>query len=60
MGLIVNAAALIKFATLLFLAIVYAYDTFSGVTKKYLKLNKNLFALIKDYIGNLTYTYLLT
>ena len=57
MGLIVNATILIKFATLIFLATVYAYDTFTGVTKQYLKLNKALFALIKDYIGKDLYEF---
>ena len=47
MGVIVNAGAVLKYVTLLILVVVYSYDTYNNVGKKYLKLNKALFNEVK-------------
>ena len=44
MGVIVNAGSLLKFIALAIMLVVYSYDCFNNVEKKYLKLNKALFA----------------
>jgi len=43
MGIIVNSGTLLKYVALLLLMVVYSYDSFKNVNKKYLKLNKALF-----------------
>jgi len=44
MGIIVNAGSLLKFIALAIMLVVYSYDCFNNVEKKYLKLNKALFS----------------
>jgi hypothetical protein len=44
MGIIVNAGTLLKYVALVVMLIVYSYDCFNNVEKKYLKLNRALFA----------------
>lgn len=51
MGIIVNASAVLKYGTLLFLVVLYSYDSYNNVTKKYLKLNKAIFSEIKNRLG---------
>lgn len=51
MGVIVNAATVLKYGTLLFLVVLYSYDCYSIVNKKYLKLNKAIFSEIKFRLG---------
>ena len=51
MGLIINASKVLKYGTLIFLVIMYSYDTYNNVNKKYLKLNKALFSDIKWRLG---------
>jgi hypothetical protein len=53
MGVIVNAGTLLKYVSLLILVVVYSYDSFNNVEKKYLKLNKALFGEVKGRIKNL-------
>ena len=53
MGLIVNASKVLKYGSLIFLVIVYSYDTYNNVNKKYLKLNKALFSDIKYRIKDI-------
>ena len=52
-GIIVNAATLLKYTALAVLIIVYSYDCFNNVEKKYLKLNKALFNEVKFRIKDL-------
>ncbi|KAK2147221.1 hypothetical protein LSH36_563g02048 [Paralvinella palmiformis] len=47
MGIIINAGAVLKYVMLLFLVILYCYDSFNNVPKKYLKLNKAIFNEVK-------------
>ena len=51
MGLIINASKVLKYGALIFLVIIYSYDTYNNVGKKYLKLNKSLFSEIKFRMG---------
>ena len=51
MGIIVNASTVLKYGTLLFLVLLYSYDCYSNVNKKYLALNKAIFSEIKDRLG---------
>lgn len=51
MGIIVNAANVLKYGTLLFLVVIYSIDCYSNVNKKYLKLNKAIFSEIKYRLG---------
>ena len=44
---------MLKYCTLVFLVVVYSFDTFNNVPKKYLKLNKALFSEVKSRIKNL-------
>jgi hypothetical protein len=44
MGIIVNAGTLLKYVALVVMLIVYSYDCFNNVEKKYLKLNRALFS----------------
>ena len=53
MGLIVNAGSVLKYGSLIFLVIIYSYDTYSVVNKKYLKLNKSLFTEIRFRIKDI-------
>ena len=53
MGIIANAGAMLKYCTLVFLVILYSYNTFNNVPKKYLKLNKSLFSEVKGRIKDL-------
>ena len=53
MGIIVNAGQVLKYVTLLLLVLLYSYDCFNNVGKKYLKLNKALFGEIKARIKDL-------
>ena len=53
MGIIVNAGTLLKYIALFILVIVYSYDCFNNVEKKYLKLNKALFNEVKSRIKDL-------
>ena len=53
MGIIANAGSMLKYCTLVFLVVVYSYDTFNNVPKKYLKLNKSLFSEVKGRIKDL-------
>ncbi|KAK2147184.1 hypothetical protein LSH36_565g02064 [Paralvinella palmiformis] len=53
MGLIVNASKVLRYGTLIFLVIIYSYDTYNNVNKKYLKLNKALFSEIQRRIKDL-------
>ena len=53
MGIIVNAGSMLKYVSLLFLVIIYSYDCYNNVAKKYLKLNKALFGEIKGRIKDL-------
>ena len=53
MGVIVNAGAVLKYVTLLILVVVYSYDTYNNVGKKYLKLNKALFNEVKNRCKNI-------
>ena len=52
MGIIVNASKVLKYGSLIFLVIVYSYDCYNNVNKKYVKLNKALFAEVKDRLGD--------
>jgi len=49
MGIIVNAGTLLKYVALVVMLIVYSYDCFNNVEKKYLKLNRALFAEVRVY-----------
>ena len=49
MGVIVNAGTLLKFAALVIMLIFYSYDCFNNVEKKYLKLNRALFAEVTEW-----------
>ena len=51
MGLIVNASKVLKYGSLMFLVAIYSFDCYNNVTKKYLKLNKELFSEIKFRLG---------
>ena len=51
MGLIVNASKVLKYGSLMFLVVIYSYDCYSNVVKKYMKLNKDLFSEIKFRLG---------
>ena len=51
MGLIVNAAKVLKYGSLLFLVIIYSYDCYNNVNMKYLKLNKALFSEVRNRLG---------
>ena len=51
MGIIINASTVLKYGSLLFLVILYSYDCYNNVNKKYLKLNKALFSEIKYRLG---------
>ena len=53
MGVIVNAGTLLKYVSLVILVVVYSYDSFNNVEKKYLKLNKFLFEEVKKRIKDL-------
>lgn len=53
MGVIVNAGTLLKYVSLVILVVVYSYDSFNNVEKKYLKLNKALFNEVKGRIKDL-------
>lgn len=53
MGIIVNAGTLLKYVSLVILIVVYSYDSFNNVEKKYLKLNKALFNEVKGRIKGL-------
>ena len=53
MGIIVNAGSMLKYCTLVFLVVIYSYDTFNNVPKKYLKLNRSLFSEVKGRIHDL-------
>ena len=53
MGIIVNAGTLLKYIALVILVVVYSYDCFNNVQKKYLKLNKALFTEVKSRIKDL-------
>ena len=50
MGLIVNAGQVLKYGTLIFLVVIYSYDTYNNVYVKYLKLNKSLFSEVKNRV----------
>ena len=50
MGLIVNAGKVLKYGTLIFLVVIYSYDTYNNVYVKYLKLNKSLFSEVKNRV----------
>ena len=52
MGLIVNAGKVLKYGTLIFLVVIYSYDTYNNVYVKYLKLNKSLFGEVKHRVRN--------
>ena len=47
MGVIINAGAVLKYVMLLFMVILYCYNSFNNVPKKYLKLNKAIFNEVK-------------
>ena len=53
MGVIVNAGAILKFTILLIMTVLYSYDCYNNVGKKYLKLNKALFGEVKGRINDL-------
>ena len=53
MGIIVNAGKLLKYIALTIMLVVYSYDSFNNVEKKYLKLNKALFTEVKCRIKDL-------
>lgn len=53
MGIIVNAGKLLKYIALTIMIVVYSYDSFNNVEKKYLKLNKALFTEVKCRIKDL-------
>ena len=53
MGIIVNAGKLLKYIALTIMIVVYSYDSFNNVEKKYLKLNKALFTEVKSRIKDL-------
>lgn len=53
MGIIVNAGTLLKYIALVILVVVYSYDCFNNVEKRYLKLNKALFNEVKGRIKDL-------
>lgn len=53
MGIIVNAGNLLKYIALIIMIVVYSYDSFNNVEKKYLKLNKALFTEVKSRIKDL-------
>ncbi|ESN93587.1 hypothetical protein HELRODRAFT_180676 [Helobdella robusta] len=53
MGIIVNAGSLLKYIALIIMIVVYSYDSFNNVEKKYLKLNKALFTEVKSRIKDL-------
>ena len=53
MGLIVNASKVLKYGSLILLVVIYSYNTYSNVNRKYLKLNKALFGDIKYRIKDL-------
>lgn len=54
MGVIVNAADLLKYVMLVLMIFVYCCDCFNNVHKKYIKLNKALFGEIKGRIKDLS------
>ena len=47
MGIIVNASSVLKYMTLILLVVMYSYDCYNNVYKKYVKLNKALFGDVK-------------
>ena len=51
MGLIVNAAKVIKYGSMLFMVILYSRDCYDDVNRKYLKLNKALFNEVQRQLG---------
>jgi len=51
MGIIVNAAMLLRYVMLLLMIFVYCCDCFNNITKKYLKMNKALFGEVKFRIN---------
>ena len=51
MGIIINASKVLKYGALMFLVVIYSYDTYNNVSKKYLKLNKSLFSEIRYRMG---------
>ena len=53
MGLIVNASKVLKYGSLILLVVIYSYNTYSNVNRKYLKLNRALFGDIKYRIKGL-------
>lgn len=53
MGIIVNAGTLLKYVSIVILVVVYSYDSFNNVEKKYLKLNKAIFGEVKKRIKDL-------
>lgn len=53
MGVIVNAATLLKYVALVILLVVYSQDCFNDVQKNYLKLNKALFSEVKGRIKDI-------
>ncbi len=48
MGVIVNAASVLKYVSMIILVVLYSYDCYNNVYKKYLKLNKSLFTEVKN------------
>ena len=54
MGIIVNAAALLKYVMLVLMVFGYSCDCFNNMAKKYLKLNKALFGEVKGRIKDLS------
>ena len=54
MGIIVNAGSLLKFISLLLLVIIYSYDCYNNVYKRYMKLSKALFSEVKGRIKDLS------
>ncbi|CAH1775930.1 unnamed protein product [Owenia fusiformis] len=53
MGIIVNASSVLKYMMLIILVLIYAQSCFQNVYKKYLSLNKALFADIKGRLKEL-------
>ena len=52
MGIMINAGVYLKFVSLILLIMVYSHSCFSGVHKKYLKLNKSLFGQVKGMLNS--------
>lgn len=50
MGILVNAAELLKYVVLVFTIIAYGLQCYSSVNKRYLKLNKSLFKTLGDIL----------